>query len=149
MIRGGDPAQRFCEKVSIDGNGCWKWQSRVRPDGYGTFWFKGKTEKAHVVSYQLFVEAIPKGFCVLHKCDVRDCVNPAHLSVGTVADNIHDMDAKGRRGSRAKLTLAQSQDIQQLLESGMSQQNIAEMYGVTQTAISRVKLGRTTYFAKE
>ena len=78
--------------------GCWYWtgarshHSRSKLHRYGRF---GKN-KAHRISYELKFGKIPKGMCVLHKCDNPPCVNPKHLFLGTRRDNAHDMIKKGR-----------------------------------------------------
>jgi hypothetical protein len=76
--------------------GCWLWTGTLNQDGYGvTFQFK-ETVLAHRIAYVLTRGSIPAGMCVLHTCDVRNCVNPAHLFIGTRADNCRDRSAKGR-----------------------------------------------------
>ena len=79
-------------------NDCWLWTGAVNEHGYGRLTL-GRTYKryAHRASWESSFGAIPEGLNVLHRCDTPRCINPAHLFLGTRADNVHDMDSKGRR----------------------------------------------------
>ena len=88
---------RLLAKVSPEPNtGCWLWTGAVDEDGYGRFFYRGKNRHAHRVSYELHAAPITDGRFVCHTCDVRLCVNPLHLWLGTNADNIRDGVRKGR-----------------------------------------------------
>lgn len=97
------PSIRFWKYVDKSGD-CWIWTGARYPAGYGAFGPKGTGAMgAHRYSWMLAHGEIPDGLSVLHKCDVRCCVNPAHLFLGTQKDNIADMVAKGRRRGRTGL----------------------------------------------
>lgn len=128
-------------------SGCWLWMDGALKSGYGAFYYRGKSRRAHRVSYEMYCEAIPFGMSVLHRCDVPLCVNPSHLFIGTQKDNIRDMDGKGRRvtstrtgeaNSFAKLTEADALAIRS--EAG-SIRSIARKYGVGSSTVFRVKHG--------
>jgi hypothetical protein len=90
--------ERFWSKVDKSGE-CWLWLGAKGDKGHGLFWFAGRQDGAHRVSYILAHGPIPDGFWVLHNCpdgDEPSCVRPAHLWLGTVTDNNRDMFAKGR-----------------------------------------------------
>lgn len=87
---------RFWEKSEQVGD-CLEWLGFKNNDGYGIQRFRRKLMLAHRVSYILSKGDIPKGLCVLHKCDNPCCVKPEHLWLGTHQDNMDDMDKKGRR----------------------------------------------------
>lgn len=80
--------------VPVTECGCWIWMGAgIR---YGHLRVDGRLVKAHRASWEAFVGPIPAGMHVLHRCDVGFCVNPAHLFLGTHADNMADKERKGR-----------------------------------------------------
>lgn len=93
-------ADRFNAKV-IKTNSCWLWTGALYR-GYGHLWVSGKQLKAHRVSWLLATGVFPeRDIFVCHKCDVRNCVNPEHLFLGTHSDNMVDsVNKKRHRNSR-------------------------------------------------
>ena len=83
-------------KVNKTENGCWEWTGHVTQQGYGSFSVNSKPVAAHRMSYVLFNGVIPDGNVVRHSCHNTRCVNPAHLVVGTQADNAKDRILSGR-----------------------------------------------------
>lgn len=127
---------------------CWLWVGLKNRGGYGVGMRKGKHFLAHRLFYALTTEKIPHGMCVLHKCDVRNCVNPDHLFIGTYADNNKDRSKKGRNGyvkggkhPRAILSDEKVIEMRKLRNiDGLKFREIAELFGVhLTTAVYAVK----------
>lgn len=91
---------RFWSRVGgprEDETACWPWTGSAHQGGYGYVSIRGKHFMASHLSWMLHhVRAVPPGRQVLHACDNPPCVNPAHLSVGTILENMDDMVRRGR-----------------------------------------------------
>jgi hypothetical protein len=93
------PVDRFWRLVrkSHKPNGCWIWTGYIMSTGYGALCLQGRRGiGAHRFSWTLHNGSIPDGLCVLHRCDIRPCVRPDHLFLGSKGDNYHDSAQKGR-----------------------------------------------------
>ena len=142
-------AQRFWSKVQkSDDNGCWLWTAAKTRHGYGvTSTHLQKSAKAHRVSLELSGIQVPSEKLVLHRCDTPSCVNPAHLFIGTVQDNVRDRQAKGRgraaygaAAGRAKLSDA---CVNAIRCSPLSNIELAAIFEVNASSISRARNTKT------
>lgn len=132
---------------------CWSWQRLTNGDDYGQLRVAGRMVYAHRLAYELGVGPIPEGLHVLHSCDNPRCINPAHLSVGTRSRNMKECSERGRaripkpiklgeENGASKLLEVDVRSIRRLLAQGLTQRSIADRFGVTQGAVSDIKLGK-------
>ncbi len=135
--------ERFESKYQKVSSRCWEWTACLNNDGYGEFWDTNCLIRAHRFSYELYVDTIPTGICVLHKCRNRKCVNPEHLYLGTRADNLCDAVADGASFGPSKLTEEDVVSIRKMLRDGIKQRLIAPIYQVTQMTVSDINRCKT------
>lgn len=147
---------RFWRRVDVGfSDDCWPWKGERVWNGYGAVRVQGKRGPrvvAHRVAYMLTNGSIPDGMKVCHRCDNRACVNPSHLFLGTQAENLADMRAKGRdfppprmvgqRNPGAKLTADQVASIRVAIAGGAVQRHLAAEYGVSPSAINLIARGK-------
>ena len=137
--------ERFDLYVHPEPNtGCFLWSGTIDPWGYGALTVNRVTAKAHRLAYEFECGEVPKGLSVLHRCDVRVCVNPSHLFVGTRADNMRDMWAKGRgkaspKGSAGYVAKLTEADVIAIRDSDRRQFQLAKQYGVDATTIRDIR----------
>lgn len=136
--------QRIADRVVVAETGCWLWTGAKAGNGYGSVRIKGKSRSAHAATYAELVGRVPRGKLLMHTCDRRACVNPAHLRVGTAAENTADMMRKGRHsGHQLRLDLSDEAVTMALsmCSSGVSQQAVANAFGISQTTVSKLVRG--------
>ena len=144
-----DYTERFWSRVDKTNlNGCWLWkgaktkgygQVRGREwGGYGQVKNDGKMLYAHRIAFQLTNGTIPPKLVVCHTCDTPLCVNPAHLYLGTDADNMRDQLDRGRRWRSAKLTKEQVLEIRKLAAEGVANGVLAKKFEIGPPSITRI-----------
>ena len=95
--------QRLARDSVIDPQtGCILWMASRNASGYGQVRWQGRLWLTHRAAWMAKHGAIPSGLCVLHRCDVRPCINPGHLFLGTQKDNMADMAAKSGHERRPR-----------------------------------------------
>lgn len=136
---------RFWKRVERR-EGCWGWSGNKNSDGYAVIGRgTSRTVTASRVSWELHSGPIPRGLFVCHTCDNPECVNPAHLFLGTHANNMADMAEKGRstiglRNPNVKLTEDKVRDIR---DGSGTRKEKAERHGVSIETVYQIRTGKT------
>lgn len=144
---------RFWKLVDKRGpDECWLWKNSTT-GRYPVLFHQKQPVKAHRFSYELHSGLkIPEGMCVCHKCDNTRCVNPGHFFIGTHQDNMADCKKKGRFRSAGLFGEASGHAVYKteqvlevkrlLLETTLSQKQIAKMTGLEAASVSMISQGR-------
>ncbi len=150
-----DPVVVFFQKTKratsgplIGGVRCLEWTGGRFEKGYGAISVGGKARRAHRFAYATFKGPIPEGMKVCHKCDNPPCAEVAHLFLGSDADNLADMTAKGRRYisrgeemGTSKLSEREVVAIREAYRDGHSQAKVAKRFGVSQAVVGGIARG--------
>lgn len=163
-------ASRFWAKVDRSGS-CWLWTRGKDKDGYGKFAISGpaglpyqqKHVRAHRLAWEMTNGPAPADAVMMHSCDTPACVNPAHLSPGTQAENRTDCTLKGRnafgalngastcpetrpRGERHGLATIDAdvvREVRRLRATGLSYPAIARATRATAAQVYQIIAGKT------
>jgi hypothetical protein len=139
----GNIKEQLLSGITVDdSSGCWLWTKGKNSDGYGFLMRDRCMIGVHRLSFMVFRGDIPIDMLVCHRCDVRNCINPEHLYLGTHADNMKDMSERkrtkfqdGENNSSVKLTRSQVVDILNRWSEGEPQSTLAEEYEVSPATI--------------
>jgi hypothetical protein len=145
--------RHFWSKVE-KGEGCWLWRGNVTGSGYGAIGLKKWKFMAHRLSFLLEHGEIPDGLLVCHTCDVRLCVRPTHLFLGTYQENTADARLKGRllgahapthgaQHPNAKLTDDMVHELRRRFQRGDGPGVLAKDYGIARSNVYQIVRGHT------
>lgn len=149
-----DPADILVARRYVDQDtGCWEWTGSRLPAGYGKVMWRGRKTSVHRLAAVAWMGFdLGSDLLVLHHCDNPCCFNPEHLFIGTQADNIADMVAKGRQRNRglhgesnhsARLTAKHVEQIRKLWSDGWLRSDIAKSFGMSWSQTARICAGES------
>jgi DNA-binding transcriptional regulator YiaG len=151
---------------SLNKHDCWIWKGTVQDHirkghQHGVIWYNKKYVQVHRIMYHNYIDDVPEykpsGVIVLHKCSHENngkCINPWHLKLGTSKENTHDailsetliLYKENEKNPMSKLTNDQIKEIRNLKNSKYTQKEIANMYSINQSQISRYWNNKTRKF---
>lgn len=125
------------ERIPI--SGCWLWMGQIHHSGYGVY----KKKTVHRQVYQALTGEDITDKHVCHHCDVRSCVNPEHLFLGTHLDNMQDKAKKNRShhptGIANGRTTLTEQDVLAIRKDTRKIREVAAAYGIGKSQVSNIK----------
>lgn len=147
--------ERFWNKVNKT-ESCWLWTGEISTSGYARFHDNVKRTKVQATRwvFERLFGPVPDDQDICHRCDVRECVNPNHLFLGSRSENMKDAANKGRlpwqkvppkgvRHPRAKFTDSQVLEVRKLAKDGISGSSIARLFNVDHSTVNRIIRGDT------
>lgn len=142
------PIRDRLESVSIPVPmcGCLVWLGSLDTMGYGHLRVGGLLRKAHRVSWSDYhKQPVPKGMHVLHSCDVRSCIEPTHLRLGTHQENMSDKVRRGRqsKGITSGRNSLDDDKVRRIRGEGRSAKYWAELFGVSDRTVQQVVAGKS------
>lgn len=138
---------RYWEYVKVgEEDQCWEWTGSKTSAGYGLIYWKDELKYAHRLSLEFDGRPVPPRWHACHTCDNPLCVNPKHLFPGTPHDNVKDKVSKGRHTygenhPNSRLTDTDVEEIRKLAYDGVWQSDLAQMFNVNPSHISRLVAG--------
>ena len=147
-------ADRISEKITYEPtSGCWLWTGGLSSYGYAAMQINKMQRLVHKIMFERCNGEVPDGGILCHTCNVRSCVNPNHLYVGTPASNYHDAVAANRHPhgdthGHAKLSEVDVRDMRRLYADGMSLTAIALTFGVTRPTATKACKGASWQHVK-
>ena len=134
-----DKARFYSKFKQGDPEECWPWEGSKVSGGYGVIGISGSNQSAHRIAWALVHGKIRKGKQVRHTCPNRDCVNPSHLYLSTVAQRMKDVSKgglnSGENNKASKLTKEQVITIRKRAAGGERQAALAREYDVSRNLI--------------
>lgn len=131
---------QYIDMKEGDKDACWPWKGKTNAkDGRPYFTVEGKRRPSYSWVLELFTGKAPEeGNVARHNCDNPICCNPHHLVWGNHQDNMNDMKERERHGVPKTVVRA----IHTLSTKGRTQQEIADLYGLSREAVSAIVTGR-------